>query len=164
MTRPLGDTLPDVLLSLLDAGDLRGRVGKAILIATADARGWPHAALLSYGEVVAVDRRRIRLATYRKSTTSENLRRDGKLTLCLIETGMAYYIKAQARAQQDPMGGHAHLTRFEAVVEAVLEDQAQEDLEPGAGVTGGITFCTGRPQGEVLRDWQAVVGSLRGEA
>ncbi|HSC72412.1 MAG TPA: hypothetical protein VLH58_13735, partial [Candidatus Methylomirabilis sp.] len=125
--------------------------------------GWPHPALLSYGEVVAVDRRRVRLAMYRESTTSGNLRRNGKLTLCLIEAGLAYYVKGEARTQQDPMAGRAHLTRFEAVVRAVLEDQAREDLEPGAGVTGGITFRMGQPAADMLRDWQAVVDGLRGE-
>jgi pyridoxamine 5'-phosphate oxidase-like protein len=161
MTRPLGDALPDALLPLLNGRDLPGRMGKALLIATTDARGWPHLALLSYGEVVAVDRRRIRLATYRESRTSGNLRRDGKLTLCLVEAGMAYYIKAQARIQRDPMAEHAHLTCFEAVVEAILEDQAREDLEPGAGVTSGITFRSGRPCEEVLRGWQAMLDGLR---
>jgi pyridoxamine 5'-phosphate oxidase-like protein len=164
MTRSLGDALPDILLSLLDGRDLPGQMGKAILIATTDARGWPHPALLSYGEVVAVDRRRIRLAAYRESTTSGNLRRDGRLTLCIIQAGIAYYIKMQASAQQDPMAGHAHLSRFEAVVEAVLADGAREDLEPGAGVTSGITFRTGRPGDEVLRDWQDMVSGLRREA
>jgi hypothetical protein len=164
MTRVLGEVLPDNLYSLLDGRDLSGQMGKAIQIVTPDARGWPHPALLSYGEVVAVDRRHIRLAIYRESTTSGNLRREGKLTLCLIQAGIAYYIKAQTRAQQEPMAGHPHLTRFESVVEAVLEDGAREDLEPGAGVTSGITFRTGRPGGEVLRDWQAMLSGLRSEA
>lgn len=163
MTRLLGEALPDALLTLLDGRDLPGQMGKAILAATTDARGWPHPAMLSYGEVVAMDRRRIRLATYRESMTSGNLRRDGKLTLCLIDAGSVYYIKVQARTQQDPMAAHAHLTRFEGVVEAVLEDRAREDLEPGAGVTSGITFRSGRPGGEVLRDWQAVLAGLRSE-
>ena len=161
MSRSLGDTLPDALLPLLDGRDLPGQMGKAILIATADAYGWPHPALLSYGEILAVGRRRIRLAPYRESMTSGNLRRDGKLTLCLVEAGISYYIKAQARIQQDPMSEHTHLTCFEAVVEAVLEDRAREDLEPGAGVTSGITFRAGRPEGEVLRDWQVMLDGLR---
>lgn len=163
MTRSVGDALSDVLLALLDGRDLPGRMGKAILIATTDARGWPHPALLSYGEVVALDRRRIRLATYRESTTSGNLRRDGKLTLCLVEAGMAYYIKAQALAQRDPMTAFAHLASFEAVVQAILQDQARQDLEPGTDLTGGISFRIGRSEGEVLRDWQAVQDGLRGE-
>jgi len=136
-------------------------MGQAILITTTGAEGWPHPALLSYGEMVAVDRRRLRLALYRTSRTSGNLRRNGKLTVCLIGPNMAYYIKAAAGTWQDPMEGFAHLTRFEAGIESVLADQAREDLEPGSCITGGIRFDPGRPMEEALQGWQAVVDGLR---
>jgi hypothetical protein len=159
----VGDRLPQVLLELLSGRDLPGRMGKAILIVTPDAQGWPHPAMLSFGEVVALEPRRLRLATYRSSGTSGNMRRDGKLTLCLIDEGMAYYVKTRVRADQDPMAAFPELTLFEATVEQVLADQAREDLEPGAGVTGGITFRLARPDAQVLAEWQQVVESLRGE-
>ena len=63
MSRELGNELPGALLSLLDGRDLPGRMAKAILIATVDTNGWAHPALLSYGEVVALDARRLRVAT-----------------------------------------------------------------------------------------------------
>ena len=88
----------------------------------------------------------------------------GKLTLCLIGAGMAYYIKTTAREQPDRLEHFPELTRFEAAVESVLADQAREDLEPGAHLTGGITFAVGRDAEEVLRGWQAVVEGLRGKA
>lgn len=163
MSRALGDRLPDDLLALLDGRDLAARIGKAILITTVDAQGWPHPALLSYGEVVAVDRRRLRLATHRASGTSGNMRRGGKLTLCLLEAGMAYYLKGSVRADQDPMEGFPDFTRFEAVLEQVLVDQARGDLEPGAHLTGGITFDLGESLAEVLERWQTVVDGLRRE-
>src|SRR5437763_9898452 len=90
MSRELGNELPEALLSLLDGRDLPGRMAKAILIATVDTNGWAHPALLSYGEVVALDAHRLRVATYRSSRTTANLRRSGRLTLCLIEAGAAY--------------------------------------------------------------------------
>ena len=164
MARALGDSLPDDLHELLGGHDLAARIGQAILITTTDREQRPHPALVSYGEVVAVDRRRLRLALYRTSGTSGNLRRNGKLTLSLFGPGMAYYIKTAARAQQDPMDGFAELARFEATVETVLVDQAREDLEPEARLTGGITFDPGRPPEEALRMWQAMVNGLRREA
>ena len=160
MSRDLGSELPATLLSLLDGHDLPSRMGKAILIATIDVEGRPHPALLSYGEVVALDARRLRLATYRSSGTSENLRRSGQLTLCLIEAGMAYYVKARAAEHGAPPS--SSLARFEATVERVLVDQAREDLEPGARITRGIEFDAGRSASEVLADWAAVLRSLRG--
>jgi hypothetical protein len=160
MSRELGNELPAALLSLLDGRDLPARMGKAILIATVDAQGWAHPALLSYGEVVAIDARRLRLATYRSSKTSSNLRRSGRLTLCLIEASMAYYVKAHAMEQQAPPD-LAGLTRFEATVEQVLADQAREDLEPRAAITAGIEFDPGRPASELLAAWAAVLKALR---
>jgi len=160
MSRELGGELPEALLSLLDGRDLSGRMGKAILITTVDAQGWAHPALLSHGEVVAIDARTLRLATYRSSNTSNNLRRSGHLTLCLIETGMAYYVKTRAVEQQagpDLPG----LARFEAMVEQVLVDQAREHLEPQARITHGIEFEADRPASEHLAAWTAVLDALR---
>jgi hypothetical protein len=160
MSRELGNALPGALLSLLEGSDLSARLGRAILAATVDAAGWPHPALLSYGEVVAVDARRLRLATYANSRTAENLRRSGRLTLCLIEAGLACYVKASARelAESPELAG---LARFEAIVEQVLVDQAREDREPGARLTRGIEFEDGRPPAELLAAWTAVLRALR---
>ncbi len=160
MSRELGNELPGALLSLLDGRNLPARMGKAILITTVDAQGWAHPALLSYGEVVAVDARRLRLATYRSSNTTSNLRRSGHLTLCLIEAGMAYYVKTRALEKQG-RPGLPGLARFEATVEQVLVDQAREDLEPEARIIGGIEFDAGRPASEVLAAWAAVLSALR---
>jgi hypothetical protein len=160
MSRELGNELPGALLSLLDGRDLLARMGKAILITTVDAQGSAHPALLSYGEVVAVDARRLRLATYGSSNTTSNLRRSGRLTLCLIEAGMAYYVKTRALEHQgrpDLPG----LARFEATVEQVLVDQARDDLEPEARIIGGIEFDAGRPASEVLAAWAAALSALR---
>jgi hypothetical protein len=61
------------------------------------------------------------------------------------------------------MDGFAYLTRFEAMVEMVLADEAREEHERGAHLTGGITFDPGRQEAETLRDWQSVVDALRRE-
>ncbi len=160
MSRDLGNNLPGAVLSLLDGHDLPPRLGKAILISTVDAQRWAHPALLSYGEVVAIDARRLRLALYGSSGTSGNLRRFGRLTLCFIEEGMAYYVKARAVEQQTAALPPA-LTRFEARVERVLVDQAREDLEPSARITSGIEFDAGKPASEQLAAWATVLNALR---
>jgi len=160
----VGAALPDFLCELFSGEDLPARMGEAILIATTDASGWSHPAMLSYGEIVALDRHRLRLALYRTSRTADNLRRNGKLTVCLIRPNMAYYIKAGAEQQQDPMEGFDHLVCFEVRVEMVLADQARDDIEPGASIIGGILFAPGRPMEETLQGWRAVVQGLRRNA
>ena len=150
-----------MLLPLLDAQDLPARAGKASLVSTIDARGRPHPALLSYGEVVAIDARRLRVATYRSSGTSENMRRSGHLTLCLVEAGMAYYLKTHAVELESPWPRFPVLARFEATLEQVLVDQAREDVEPGARITSGIAFDTAKPIGTLIAEWETVLNALR---
>jgi hypothetical protein len=77
---------------------------------------------------------------------------------------MAYYVKAKANPQQDPMRDFPGLACFEAKVGVVLRDEARQDLEPGARLTGGITFDPGRPAAEWLRDCEALAAGLREEA
>jgi hypothetical protein len=108
-----------------------------------------------------MDERRLRVATYRSSGTSGNMRRSGHLTLCLIEAGMAYYLKTRAVEQEGQPAGFPALSRFDATVEQVLADQAREDLEPGARITSGIVFEAGKPNGELLAEWKAVLKALR---
>ena len=54
MTRTTGDRLPEPLLRMLDGDDPAGGIGFTIELLTVDEAGWPRAALLSVGEVVAI--------------------------------------------------------------------------------------------------------------
>lgn len=164
MSRLVGSILPRPLLERLHGNDLAERLGTAVLILTSDTAGWPHPAMLSYGEMIAVDPRRIRFALHRTSATAENLRRTRRMTLCFVETGMAYYVKATVGAPQDPMSGFPQLARFEATVQTVLADEARADSEPGAAILTGVRFAPGRPAVAVLCDWQAVMEGLRRDA
>jgi len=164
MSRTVGSTLPVPLWERLRGEDLAGRLGMAILIATPDEAGWPHPAMLSYGEVVAMDSRRIRLAIQRASRTAVNLRRTGLITLGFVEAGFAYYVKAAARVEEDPMAGMTNLALFEATVQTVLADDGRADTEAGTIITEGIRFSVGRPAEAVLRDWECALERLRGDA
>jgi len=129
---------------------------EAILVTTVDSQGRPHPAMLSYGEVVAMDARTLRFATYRESTTAANLRERGAITFCLISPGTAYYLKAQAKE----LSPRESLARFEARVEDVLADEARADLEGSATITTGIGFLLANPAAG-LAAWAAVVADLR---
>jgi len=163
MSEMIGSGLPASLQERLRGDDLAGRMGIAVVIVTTDGEGWPHPALVSYGELVARDARRVRLAIPRASRTAENLRRRGRITLCFVEPGMAYYVKAAVALPEEPVPGFPGLARFEARVEQVLADEARADSEPGAAILDGVRFSVGRPAAAVLRDWGRVVEGLRGE-
>src|SRR5437867_210173 len=97
MATLVGTTLPEDLFVKLNGREREGSAHKAILICTVDSQGWPHPAMLSYFEVIAPDRQNIRLATYAGSTTTRNMRGNGKITMSIIDEHMAYYIKGEVR-------------------------------------------------------------------
>jgi pyridoxamine 5'-phosphate oxidase-like protein len=139
-----GRELTDDLYRRLSGQFIDEHKNKVILIHTVDEGGWAHPAILSYFEVAAKDRRNIRLATYKTSRTTQNIRRTGKVTLSIFDERVVYYIKGTAEIGGD-MRSASHNARISVAVEEVLIDQADPVLEPGAYVTGGITFTNPNP-------------------
>ena len=132
-------------------------MGKAIVIVTVDEKGWAHPAMLSYYEVVAKDRSRIDLAIGKTSTTGKNLRRTGKITLLVTDSGINYYLKGNARELRESMEGVPFMSLFRVEIEHLLEDQ-----EPDAVITSGVTF--NRPQKkQILELVEKVFQGVRGE-
>ncbi len=155
MTRFAGTELPDDLYARLSGRDLQACAEKAILICTVDANGWPHPAILSYVEVIAKDRRNIRLATYKASTTTNNMRRDGKLTIVILDERLAYYIKGKAEEVAREMECSPHNSKLNLKVEQVLADEANEEFETGVYIASGVTYKRDveQPQArEILRE------------
>lgn len=140
MARRVGAELPDDLYHRLSGRDLEASAGKAILICTLDSEGWPHPAMLSYFEVIALDRRNIRLATYGDSGTTKNMRQNGKLTISVIDKRLAYYIKGQVRELRPAMNCYPQVAKLNMQVTQVLADHANEEFEADAYVTGGVTY------------------------
>jgi hypothetical protein len=136
----VSNELPDDLYRRLQGNDLEAWAEKAILICTVDANGWPHPAMLSYFEVIAKDHRNIRLATYKNSKTTENMRRNGKLTVLVIDERVAYYIKGHVEELANAMNCSSHNSKLNLRVEQVLADDADQQFEAGTYVTGGITY------------------------
>ncbi|MBI1746687.1 MAG: pyridoxamine 5'-phosphate oxidase family protein [Acidobacteria bacterium] len=142
MSKLVGAELPEELFLKLNGADLEAGAGKVILLSTPDAAGWPHMAMLSYFEVVAKDRCNIRLATYKNSTTTNNMRQTGKLTLSIIDIGMAYYVKGRVREIKAEMEGARHNSMWNMEVEQVLSDHADEQMEATAYIAAGVTYSS----------------------
>lgn len=139
MSQVVGKELTKELFERLRGEDVSAQTGKAIVLVTVDERGWSHPAMLSYYEVVAKDRSTIDLAVGKASTTAKNLRRAGKITLLITDSGMNYYLKGSAREIKDSIDGVPFMSLFRVEMEQLLEDQ-----EPDAAITSGVTF--NRPQ------------------
>ena len=105
------------------------------MLASVDPYGWPHPALLSDAEVIALDATRLRLGLHPESRSVRHLRDSGRATLVFADAA-TLYVKAEALALPGAPG-HPELARFELVVQDVLEDRS-EGAEAGARLKGGL--------------------------
>lgn len=135
MSQLLGKELPPPLMRRLSGAQIEAHDGKIIPIFTTDEAGWAHPALLSYYEIVAKDLTNVDMALWKTSSTANNLRRTGKVTLMLSDKAVNYYLKGNVRELQYEMTGAAPVSRFRVTLEQVIEDQ-----EPNAEITTGLTY------------------------
>ena len=135
MSRLLGKELPSDLLQRLGGAEIEAHEGKIIPIFTIDEDGWAHPALLSYYEVIAKSPSTLDMALWKNSSTANNLRKTGKITLMLSDFKTNYYLKGHVSELQYEMHGAAPVSRFRVALEQVIEDQ-----EPNAEITTGLTY------------------------
>ena len=135
MTRLVGKELTKLLLDRLNGQNVTPHESKIIPIFTLDDLGWPHPALLSYFEVVAKNSSTVDLALWKDSSTANNLRRLGKVTLMITDKGLNYYLKGSVKELEAEMAGAPQVSRFRIATEQLLEDQ-----EPNAEITSGLTY------------------------
>lgn len=144
--------VPDAVAAYLDGADLLART-QAVRLSTVDSAGWPHASLLSAGDVLALPSGRVRFVVYPESTVAANLVRDGRLALTLSLDGGVCELRARARRLPDAQG--VPLAMFEAEVEQIREHRA-----PYADVVTGVTFALHDPQA-VLGRWERQITAMR---
>jgi len=119
-----------------------------VLLATVDPYGWPHPALLSYAELLALDASHLRLALHAGSRSSRHLRESARATLVFADAELCVYVKAEA-VTLPGVAGASDLARFELLVRDVLEDRAEGD-EAGVRLATGLTVAW--PDGFAARD------------
>ena len=159
MARRRTEQLTADLSHRLGGADVAARADEAIVICTVDAEGWPHPAVLSYFEVVAVDPQTLRLAVYTNSRTCANLRERRHATVIIVSAGLVCYVRGIATELTATMREAPFNARMELRIDQVLFDEAPQDLEPGVGVTSGITYSPRTP--EALARAQAILAELR---
>ena len=135
MSQLLGKDLPPALLQRLSGGEIDSHEGKIIPIFTIDEAGWAHPALLSYYEIVAKNSAALDMALWRDSSTAQNLRRAGRVTLMISDKSVNYYLKGSVTQLHYEMPGAAPVSRFRVSLEQVIEDQ-----EPNAEILTGLTY------------------------
>jgi hypothetical protein len=146
-------TLPAAIARYLDGANPLEKT-QALRLSTIDAEGWPHAALLSAGDMVAMPNGYIRFVLFPQSGTVTNLNRDGRLTLTLSLDGGMCELRMRAR-RLSHSAKEVPLAFFEAEIEAV-----RHHVAPYAAVTDGITFSLHEPDA-VLPRWKRQIEALR---
>lgn len=127
-----------------------GRCGQLITI---DQSGSPHAALLSFGEVIATDARTIRLGLPHDGISAEHLRRTPRALLSVVYGPVAYGV--QGDVEPLPASSAVSQARFIMRVTGVTEDRPD-----GRHLTSGITYAPSRRTREVLADWEQSLAAL----
>src|SRR5437867_7603329 len=112
MSKRLAPVLPDRLWELLAGNRLEQNLNKVLLLITLDDRGWPYVAMLSYLETIALDRGNIRIAPWNNSTTTANLRREPRVTLIIVDEGIASYIQATAQEMSRDLEGFPGMAKI----------------------------------------------------
>jgi hypothetical protein len=153
MSSSLGKHLPPPLLAALGP---TGGAGLAVSLVSASTGGWPHVALLSIGELWAVDEQRLRIALWPGSTAAVNLGQVPRATLSVVVAGVGYSVRLETRhvgPLSTPWG--SDLAVFDARV-----DEVRGDTAPYAVLESGIRFRLVDPA-ETLPRWQWTRHAMR---
>lgn len=155
MTKQVGDRLPEQVLRTFDGEDLERKIGPAYVLLSVDPDGSPRPCMLSAGEILAVDDRRLRVALWPGTRTSTNLASGGPVLLCFVAPDTVLYVRGRSRT----LGASetTRLERFEIEVGSV-----ESDAHAGMPVTQTITFSVGSANpAEVAETWRRQLADLR---
>ncbi|MCP3746343.1 pyridoxamine 5'-phosphate oxidase family protein [Paenibacillus sp. A3M_27_13] len=142
------------LFTLLDGKVLEDKQHEAMMLLTVTEDQWPHIAMISVGEVVALDEGNLRLALWPGTTTTGNMIRTGKATLAVFTGGKAHYVRLSLEHLPAlPEAKHVR-ERFAAHVFAAREDSAQY-----ADILTGVTVRLKEPE-SVIHRWKETVAEL----
>jgi hypothetical protein len=149
--------LPKTVTDLLDGTDPARQVGLTLQLMTADPDGWPRLALLSAGEVIAVNPTRFRIALWPDSRTTANLTRSGQATLAFVVANAAYSVRLSACRGED-LAEPAGLAVFDGRVVEV-----RCDVAPYAVLESGIRFRL-VDENAVVDRWRTTTAALIGHS
>lgn len=153
-TDTLPDTLPDTLMALLNGSLPASHRHQAIRLSSVGDNGWPYAAQLSLGEIIARSPGELLFAIWPDSTTTRNLQRDGKMTLALVLEGAVIEVQARATLREETLTDLA-LAVFRADVKQVIAHRA-----PYATITSGLTFHL-KDEAVALTRWHEQIAALK---
>ncbi|AJY75436.1 pyridoxamine 5'-phosphate oxidase family protein [Paenibacillus beijingensis] len=147
--------LSEELFGLLNGTNIADKQHEAIMLQTVGADMWPHTAMISVGELLALDRSNLRLGLWAGTRTAENIIRTGKAAFALCYKGKAHYVKLSLEQLAPLPGARFPGERFAATVTETREDEAKY-----AAITSGVQIQLLDP-GSVLERWAQTIRELK---
>lgn len=143
------------LFELLNGLDLEGKQHVAMMLLTVTEDHWPHSAMVSVGEVVALDRKKLRLALWPGTQTTGNMIRSGQATLVAIHDNAAHYVRLKLSRLPELSHALHPRERFSAEVFSARVDTAKY-----AEIKSGVTIRLKDPA-DVLSRWRETILELQ---
>lgn len=135
MGRLVGKQLPDVLVHRL-----RHAGSRPVTLSTVDEHGRPNSAPISW--IVARDARTLRVAVTHNTDTLRNVRRNGRVCITVLGSGLAMTVTGRGRVVKDTMDSLPFPTAMvEIDVEAVKDDG---ELRTGPSETDEVSWSKRR--------------------
>lgn len=141
------------LVKYLDGSKLSERVGEAIRVTTVDEDGWPHAAMLSVGEILAIHPKHLNFAIWPHSKTTKNIERTSRISLAMVHEGALWEIQLNAKRVADK--AETKLALFTADVKSVRVHKVDY-----ADVLTSVTYRLHDPE-SVVKRWDQQIEQLR---
>ncbi|MDR4956778.1 pyridoxamine 5'-phosphate oxidase family protein [Bacillus sonorensis] len=143
------------LLELLNGKNLASKRHEAMMLQTVTEDGWPHTAMISAGEIIALNGTDIRLALWKGTTTTANIVRTGRAMLVTCWKGKAHYVRLSLSELPELKGAKHPRARFSGTVEST-----REDIVKYADIISGIQIEL-KDEEAVIKRWEETLEELR---
>ncbi|MBO0997330.1 pyridoxamine 5'-phosphate oxidase family protein [Bacillus sp. SD075] len=146
--------MPVEVFDLLNGKELADKQHEAMMLLTVSEEGWPHNAMISVGEIVAISRKELRICLWPDTSTTANVIRTQKATLVLFWKGKAQYIRLSLGRLKELPNAQYQRVRFHAKIV-----EARKDIAKYAEITSGIKIDLKNPK-EIVERWRDTVDDL----
>ncbi|MBK5458126.1 pyridoxamine 5'-phosphate oxidase family protein [Peribacillus sp. TH16] len=143
------------VVDLLNGEDLTDKQHEAMMLLTVSEDGWPHTAMISVGEIVAISGEELRIGLWPDTSTTANIIHTNKATLVLFWRGKAHYIRLSIERLKELPTARYQRERFLARVVS-----AREDVAKYADITSGIKIKLKNSK-EVVERWGQTIEDIR---
>ncbi|MEX2948981.1 pyridoxamine 5'-phosphate oxidase family protein [Staphylococcus warneri] len=147
--------LSNEIIELLNGTHLDQKQHVAMMLQSTTEEGYPHSAMISVGEIVALNEHQVRIALWPDTTTTRSLMNFGKANLVIVYKHKVNYIELDVQSLNKIGVDASERMCFQADVKHFKEDVAKY-----ADITSGITFDLKEPE-KVLQRWQSTIDELK---